>query len=181
MALEDHLFAVDDRHVGQRQLEDDCKGRRSESNSVEMSTSTRMISVAVSSVPRWCLRAHDMSLNVRPSNDCRRRRNATANCWRHGPAHRPLSSLLAERPYSLVEPALDDGRLVRPLETLSKSGILQFLSSKCKRNTLCVAPSFRSLSVFFVRRGKGPFLHQLLPRLLVSRWQLGKLAQGRCM
>jgi len=29
----------------------------------------------------------------------------------HGPAHRPLSSLLAERPYSLVEPApLDDGR-----------------------------------------------------------------------
>ena len=49
----------------------------------------------------------------------------------HGPAHRPLSSLLAERPYSLVEPApLDDGRLVRPLETLSKSGILQFLSAK---------------------------------------------------
>jgi len=32
--------------------------------------------------------------------------------------------------YSGFEPALDDGRLVRPLETLSKSGILQFLSSK---------------------------------------------------
>ena len=49
----------------------------------------------------------------------------------HGPAHRPLSSLLAERPYSLVEPApLDDGKLVRPLETLSKSGILKCLSSK---------------------------------------------------
>ena len=29
----------------------------------------------------------------------------------HGPARRPLSSLLAERPYSLVEPApLDDGK-----------------------------------------------------------------------
>jgi len=32
--------------------------------------------------------------------------------------------------YSGFEPALDDGMLVRPLETLSKSGILQFLSSK---------------------------------------------------
>jgi len=32
--------------------------------------------------------------------------------------------------YSGFEPALDDGRLVRPLEMLSKSGILQCLSSK---------------------------------------------------
>jgi len=80
--------------------------------------------------------------------------------------------------YSHVELApLDDDWLVRPLETLSKSGILQFLSSKRKRNTLCVAPSFRSLSVFFVRRGKGPFLHQLLPRFLVEPRQLRKLAQ----
>ena len=29
-ALEDRLLAVNDRHVGQRQLEDDCKERRTE-------------------------------------------------------------------------------------------------------------------------------------------------------
>ena len=36
-AFENRLLAVDDRHVGQWQLEDDCKGRRTEPNSVESS------------------------------------------------------------------------------------------------------------------------------------------------
>ena len=36
----DRHAAVEDRHVGQRQLEDDCKERRTEPNSVVMSTSS---------------------------------------------------------------------------------------------------------------------------------------------
>jgi len=44
---------------------------------------------------------------------------------------------------------------------------LKFLSSK--RNALCVALSFGSLSVFIVRHGKEPFLHQLSPRLPTGR------------
>ena len=48
VALEDHLFAVHDRHVGQWQLEDDCKGRRTEPNYVVMSTSSWTISLAAS-------------------------------------------------------------------------------------------------------------------------------------
>jgi len=39
-ALEDRPLAVNDRHVGQRQPEDDCKERRNEPNSVVMSTSS---------------------------------------------------------------------------------------------------------------------------------------------
>jgi len=39
-AFEDRLLAVDDRQAGQRQLEDDCKERRTEPNSVVMSTSS---------------------------------------------------------------------------------------------------------------------------------------------
>jgi len=56
-AFEDRSLAVSDRHVGQRQLEDDCKERRTEPNSVEKSTFSRTISPAASSAPRWCLRS----------------------------------------------------------------------------------------------------------------------------
>jgi len=54
--LEDRPLAVNDRHVGQWQHEDDCKERRTEPHSVVMSTSSWTISLAASSVPRWCPR-----------------------------------------------------------------------------------------------------------------------------
>jgi len=70
--------------------------------------------------------------------------------------------------YSLVEAIpFDDGRPAGRLKRLLKSGILKFLSSK--RDALCVALSFGSLSAFNVRQGKEPFLHQVSPGLLVSR------------
>ena len=65
--------------------------------------------------------SHMMSLNVRPSDECRRRLSGR----RDG--------------------ELDMGQR-RPAEPLLESGILKFLSSK--RNALCVALSFESLSLF---------------------------------
>ena len=58
MALEDHLFAVDYRHVGQWQLEDD---------------STHHLDVIVGyDLLHDSVLALDVLLNVRPSDDCRR-------------------------------------------------------------------------------------------------------------
>jgi len=67
-----------------------------------------------------------MSLNVRPSDDCQRHGELLDMGQRTGRCRFYLLNAV----YSGFEPALDDGRLVRPLETLSKSVILQFLSSK---------------------------------------------------
>jgi len=75
-AVEDRLLAVNDRHAGQRQLEDDCKERRSESTLrldvfVDDLLGCVLCSTTVS--PRM------MSLNVRPSDECRRRLSGRRN------------------------------------------------------------------------------------------------------
>ena len=100
--------------------------------------------------------AHNMSPNVRPPGERRRRLSGRRNGEPLDMGQRTgrCRFYLLNAVYSHVEP--------------SKSGILQFLSSK--RSALCVALSFGSLSAFNVRQGKEPFLHHLSPS---SRQSLG--------
>ena len=178
-APEDRLLAVNDRHVGQRQLEDGRHQRQRRDvapvGTMELRTEPTHDGVL----------AHDMSLNVRPSDERLRRvsgrRDGELDIGQRAGRCR---FYLANAVHSRFESApLDDGRLEGRLnaEPLLESGILKFLSPK--RNALCVALSFESLSAFTVtdRYGKEPsllpsvfisrcresrILHQLLPRLL---------------
>ena len=108
-ALEDRLLAIDDRHVGQRQLED-----------MELRTEpTRHLDVFVSDLLGRGLfhndvLAHDMALNVRPSDECRRRLSGRRNgeLLDMGQRTGRCRFSLLNAVYSGFEPALDDGRLV---------------------------------------------------------------------
>ena len=160
-ALEDCLFAVNDRHVGQRQLEDGRHQRQRRD--------VALVTTELRTEPTHDgVLAHDMSLNVRPSDERLRRvsgrRDGELDIGQRAGRCR---FYLANAVHSRFESApLDDGRLEGRLnaEPLLESGILKFLSPK--RNALCIALSFGSLSVFVVRHGKEPFLHQLSCRIV---------------
>ena len=107
--------------------------------------------------------AHDMSLNVRPSDECRRRlsgRRDSELLYMGQRTGRCRFELLNAVLFALRTGTARRRQARRPAESPLESGILKFLSSKC--NAVCVSLSFESLSVFIVRHGKGPFLHQLL-------------------
>jgi len=108
-ALEDRFLAVNDRHVGQRQLEDEP---------------THHLDVFVGDLLGYGLfhdgvLAHDMSLNVRPSDECLRRLSGLRNgeLLDMGQRTGRRRFYLLNAVYSLVEPVpLDDGRLVGRLK-----------------------------------------------------------------
>jgi len=166
VAVEDRLLAVNDRHGGQRQLEDDCKGRRNEPNSVEKSTPSWTNSLAASSAPRWCPRAQHVTerppARRAPPSSQRSTQRRTA---RHGPAYWSLSFLPAERRV----PALRR-QARRPAETSVEIRYSEVSFFQTSSDAVCVALSFGSLSAFNVRQGKEPFLHHLSPS---SRQSLG--------
>ena len=125
-ALEDCLLAVNDRHVGQRQLEDEP---------------THHLDIFVGDLLGCGLLhdgvlAHDMSLNVRPSDECRRRLSGRRNGELLDMGQRTgcCRFYLLNAVYSRLE-----RQARRPAEPLLESGILKFLSSK--RNALCAALS----------------------------------------
>jgi len=68
-ALEDRLLAINDRHIGQRQLKDDLLERRTEpTHHLDVVVGDLLGCVLCSTM----VSSRMMSLNVRPSDDCRR-------------------------------------------------------------------------------------------------------------
>ena len=121
-ALEDRLLAVNDRHVGQRQLED--KRHQRQRRDVALVTTelrtelTHHFDVFVGDLLGCGLFhdgvfAHDMSLNVRPSDEyLRRLGDRRDDELDMGQRAGRCRFFLVNAVYSLVEPVpLNDGRL----------------------------------------------------------------------
>ena len=138
-ALEDRLLAVNDRHVGQRQLEDGRHQRRRRDvvlvGTMELRTEpTHDLDVFVGDLLGCGLfhddvLARDVSLNVRPSDECLRR----------------LS-----------------GRRDGELDLGQRTGRCRFyLLNAVHGNEPYSAP------IVTMRYGKGPYSHQLLPSCML--------------
>jgi len=111
-ALEDCLPAVDDRHVGQRQLED----RRHQRQRRDVA----LVTTELRTEPTHDgVLAHDMSLNVRPSDACHRRLSGRGDgeLLDMGQRTGRCRFYLANAVHLRFESApLDDGRLVGRLK-----------------------------------------------------------------